>query len=255
MSWTHSSKVAVVAFLAVSLAAVGTAAALSASAESVPSKSKVGTDVSATFVIEDPFTDSDQWTLHAETELRNVNWNVRVLDQGEEVSETPHGEQSWNQTLDKAGGGDKIVIELQGTTPKVDRYSYKPKQTFTVARLVKITGGARTEIEQWSAYHYTSDSKKARNAIDAAGQAIEAAGGNAEAEQTRQNAIAAYENESFGLATNLANEAKSKAQSAQQSQQTMQLAMYGVGALVVLGLIGGGIYYWKSQQGPSQKLK
>ncbi|MEA5388593.1 hypothetical protein VB779_17220 [Haloarculaceae archaeon H-GB11] len=184
-----------------------------------------------------------------------MSWTITVLDQGEEVSETNYGEQSFNQTLSRSGGGDEVVIELKGTAPEVDNYSYDPAQTYTLATLAKIQGSNTEELETWNVHYYTEESRESRQAIDSAGAAIEAAGGNQEAEQLYQNAISAYEGENFGNAKDLANQAESKAQNAQQSQQTTQYLLIGVGVLVVLALIGGGIYYWKSQQGPSQKLR
>ncbi|MDG5777361.1 hypothetical protein VB773_02985 [Haloarculaceae archaeon H-GB2-1] len=256
MSWIRSSRATtLVVLLAVAFAAVGTAAAISVDAESMPDESQVGDDVTAELVVSDPFTDTDEWTLHGETALDDVSWTITVLDQGEEVSETNYGEQSFNQTLSRSGGGDEVVIELKGTAPEVDNYSYDPAQTYTLATLAKIQGSNTEELETWNVHYYTEESRESRQAIDSAGAAIEAAGGNQEAEQLYQNAISAYEGENFGNAKDLANQAESKAQNAQQSQQTTQYLLIGVGVLVVLALIGGGIYYWKSQQGPSQKLR
>jgi F0F1-type ATP synthase membrane subunit c/vacuolar-type H+-ATPase subunit K len=256
MSWTHSSKgTTLLVLLAVALAAVGTATAISVDAETVPDESEVGTDVSAELVIADPFTDADEWTLHGETALEDVSWTVIVLDQGDEVSQQTYGEQSFNQTLTRSGGGDEVVIELAGTAPEVENYTYDPAQTYTVASLVKIQGSNSEELDSWEAHYYTEESREARQALDAADAAIESVGGNQEAEQLYRNAVSAYEGENFGNAVDLANQAESRASQAQQSQQTTQYVLIGVGVLVVLALVGGGIYYWKSQQGPSQKLR
>ncbi|MEA5388592.1 hypothetical protein VB779_17215 [Haloarculaceae archaeon H-GB11] len=65
MSWIRSSRATtLVVLLAVAFAAVGTAAAISVDAESMPDESQVGDDVTAELVVSDPFTDTDEWTLH-----------------------------------------------------------------------------------------------------------------------------------------------------------------------------------------------
>jgi hypothetical protein len=259
MSWTRSSeRVALVVLLAVSLAAVGPAAALSVSSSGAPADAAVGEQVSVTVTLEDPFVDMpDTWALQGETALTNVSWTVTVLQQGDQVDngQQVSGEQAFEQELNADNGGDTVEVELTGTVPAVENYTYDPRQTFTLYDLDQVTGSNAEDLDNASVHHYTEDSDAARTAIDDAQAAIDDAGGDQQAEEQLNRAISAYDSGNFGNAQDLAEDAQSQAEQAQQSQQTMQLAMYGVGALVVLALIGGGIYYWRSQQDETSKLQ
>ncbi|WP_255318005.1 hypothetical protein [Halomicrobium sp. LC1Hm] len=253
MNLTRCSKTAT-ALLCVALlvTATGTAAALTLSSDGVPSEAQVGEEVSMTYTIDDPFTDTaNDWTLVADTELQNVRWTVTVLRAGTPVEdgETTYGEQSFEQDLSVDNNGDQIQIELVGEAPAVANYSYDPEQTFTVAALDQRTGSNTDELVNDSAHHYTSESQAAREAIDEAQSAIDAAGGHQDAEDLLDSAISSYENENFENAQELAAQSQNAADSARQSQQTTQMILMGAGVLVVLLLLGGGIYYWQSQQG------
>ena len=253
MSWTRSSKsAALVVLLALSLAAVGTAGAISFAPGEAPEEARVGETVTTTVVIEDPFVDMpDQWTLQGSTELEQVSWTVTVIQQGDQIDdgETVYGEQSFEQDLDAANGGDTIEIELTGEVPAVENYTYEPRETFTLYDFDSMQGSSTSDLNATAVHHYTNDSRDARLAIDNATAAINETGGNSEAESQRQRAISAYDNGNFGNAESLASDAQEQAESAEQSAQRTQTILMGVGALVVLALIGGGIYYWQSQQG------
>jgi len=255
MSWIRSSEAgAVLVLLAVTLAAVGTAAALSASAENVPEDARAGTEINATITVEDPFTDTaDQWTLQGHTELEGATWLVTVFDQGERVDRATFDGQNFEMPLNRSDGGDEVVFELEGTTPAVENHTYSPPERFTMARLNRTEEGIDEDINTWRVHHYTNDSREARQAIDSAAAAINATD-NEDAERSLQQAISSYNNGNFENALSNARDAENAAQQAEQSQQTMQLALFGVGGLVVLLLIGGGIHYWRSQQDDYDKL-
>ncbi|WP_324663959.1 hypothetical protein [Haloarcula sediminis] len=233
------------------LAVAGTAAAFTVSTEGdVPNETAVGNEVSVTYVIDDPYTDApDEWTLTGETELENVSWTVTVLRAGSPVSdgEQIYGGQSFERDLDIDNNGDQVRVELTGTTPSIGNYTYEPEEQYTVASLTRVTGSNENQFRNDSAHHYTDQSREARQAIDAAGTAIEEAGGNSEAENLRSNAISAYENGNFENAISLADQAQNTAEQAQQSQQTTQTLLYAAGAVVLLLLVGGGGYYLYSQ--------
>ncbi len=233
------------------LAVVGTAGAFTVSTEGdVANETAVGSEVSVTYVIDDPYTDvPSEWTLDGETELENVSWTVEVRDRGSVVYDETYGEQSFTQAMNGEGAqdGDEVRITLEGTVPAVENYTYEPRETYTVANLARVTGSNENEFRADSAHHYTNQSREARQSIDDAGAAIEEAGGNSEAEDLRGNAISAYENGNFENAIDLANEAENKATQAQQSQQTTQTLLYAAGAVVLLLLLGGGGYYLYSQ--------
>jgi exonuclease VII small subunit len=252
MNSTHYSRATVALLCVVGLVAVaGTAGAFSVSTEGdIPNETAVGSEVSVTYVIDDPYDGPpNEYTLQGETELENVSWTVEVLDQGDGVDQETYGEQSFSQPMDRDGAqnGDEVRITLEGTVPAVGNYTYEPRENYTVAEFARVTGSNENEFRNDSAHHYTEDSREARQAIDDAGTAIEDAGGNSEAENLRGNAISAYENGNFENAVDLANQAQNTAEQAQQSQQTTQTLLLAAGAVVLLLLLGGGGYYFYSQ--------
>jgi len=252
MNSTHYSRATVALLCVVGLLAVaGTAGAFTVSTDgSVPNETAVGSEVSVTYVIEDPYDGPpNEYTLEGETELENVSWTVEVLDQGDSVDQATYGNQTFSQPMNRDGdqNGDEVHITLEGTVPAVENYTYEPRENYTVASLSRVTGSNEEQFRTDSAHHYTEDSREARQAIDDAGTAIEDAGGNSEAENLRGNAISAYENDNFENAISLANQAQNTAEQAQQSQQTTQTLLLAGGALVVLLLLGSGGYYLYSQ--------
>ncbi|MFB6150470.1 MAG: hypothetical protein ABEJ40_01565 [Haloarculaceae archaeon] len=259
MSWIRSSESAtlVVLFaLALGLVAVGTAGALTVSDERAINESGVGERVSATVVIEDPFQDQpDAWTLQASTELRNVSWTVTVLQQGNQVNETVYGNQTIEQRLDLDNGGDEVRIKLTGDTPPVENFTYDPPQSYVLWELNAVTGSSTEDLDQKTVHHYTNASRDARSAIDDAAQTINETGASGQARTDLNQSISAFNNENWQLAKQEAQSAADQAEQAQQSQQQTQLILYGVAALVVLALVGGGIYYWRSNQDQPTKLQ
>ena len=257
MSWIHSSRgAALVVLFALALAAVGTAGALSVSADGVPNETRVGESTTVTVTVEDPFVDNpNTWTLRGATELESVSWTVTVLQQGEQVSQETYGSQEFTQELNADNGGDTIRIKLMGTVPEVSNYTYEPHETYTLYSFDQIQGNSESELNTTAVRHYTNDSKSARQAIDEAAAAINETGGNAEAENTLNRSISAYNNGNFPNAESLAGDAQEQAEQAEQPQQQSQLLLYGAIGLVVLALVGGGIYYWQANQGPDTKLQ
>ena len=256
MSWIRSSKGAtLVALLALLLAAAGPAGALTVTEETDFTESRVGTTVSTTVVIDDPFTENEEWTLRGTTELENVSWTVEVLDQGNQLNSTIYGDQTFEQRLALDNGGDEVRIELTGTTPAIENYTYDPPQAYTLWELVSITGSSESTLNATQVHHYTNDSREARLAIDNATMAINESGGNPEAQDTLNSSVSSYDNGNFGNAIDLASDAESQAEQVEQSQQQTQTLLYAGAGLVVLVLVGGGIYYWRSNQGPDTKLQ
>jgi hypothetical protein len=241
------------ALVAVLLVAMGTAAAISVSSEGVPSASAVEDSVTVTYTIEDPHRDApSEWTLEGSTELTEVRWTVTVKQGDSQVSENIYDDQAFSEDL--SGDGDRVVVELDGTTPAIENYTFDPEERYTVATLNQTTGENVEELVTDSAHHYTNKSKAARDQIDAAGAAIEAAGGNDEAEELQESAISAYEAENFENAERLATNAEEAATSAQQSQELTTMLLIGAGVVLALLVIGGGIYRWKAGQDKYSKL-
>jgi hypothetical protein len=232
-------------------------AAVSVGDATVPEEGGVGSQVEATVTLTQLYQNPtlEQWQLEGETELRDVTWSLSYVDQtGATVGrEEFDGRNFTSSAISAADGTAEVRLRVTGTVPPVDSYSYDPEQTFLFLSLTQSReGGNANAIDSWEAHHFTSASDRARNALDDAGSAIDAASADgadvSEAENTFSQARNAYESENFDLAVELANEAQSQAESSQQSQQTFQLALYAVGGLVVVALLVGGFLYWRSQQ-------
>jgi hypothetical protein len=252
---SRSSSLLVVLVVLFALAAP--AAAVSVEDANVPDEAAVGSQVEATVTLTELYQNPtlEQWRLRGETELTDVTWSISYIDQtGATVDrEEFDGQNVTSSPVSADDGTAEVRVRVTGTVPEVDSYTYDPAQQFVLLSLTQARpGGNANAIETWESHHFTSDSDEARNAIDDAAGAIEAAreqGANpGEAENTFDQAVNAYESENFGLAAELANEAQSQAESAQQSRETLMLALYAVGGLVVVGVLVGGFLYWRSQQ-------
>ena len=254
MSWSRCSEAVVVVLLVLSVAVVP-AAAVSTSTEGVPEETRVGSDVTATYMLTELYSNYESWTLNGETELTNVTWTVRQLNQaGNQVSQESYDGPSFNESVSIDDGTAEVAIEITGTTPEVSEFSYEPAQTYEFAAFDLVReGGTREDIASTQVHRYTTASQDARDAIERAESAVMAAS-NQEAQRSLDNAKQAYDGENFDLAVELATEAEERAERAQSAQNRNQLILYGVGALLVVGLlVGGGIYY-RSQQDSYDKL-
>ena len=257
MNSIRSSKLGGLALcLVLALALTGTAVAFDDSAQGLQDEYQVGSDAAVTYTLSDPFTDvPNQYTLEGETQLTNVSWTVEVYRAGSQISENTYGGQNFSQQLDVNNNGDEVRVKLEGTAPAVANFTYPEEETFLVAELTRVSGNNPTTFRTDRAHHYTEASKDARQAIADAEQAIEEAGGNAEAEELLANAKNAYRNEeAFATARNISQQAQTKANQAKNSAQQTQLILMVAGAVVVIGLLAGGFLYWRSQQDEYSKL-
>lgn len=256
MSWTHSSKsVALVVLLALSLTVVGTAGALSVSPGEVPDETRAGETVTTTVTIEDPFVGMpSEWTLQGSTDLRNVSWTVTVIQQGERVDQQVYGEPSFEQDLVADSGGDTIEVDITGDVPAVGDYTYESRETYTLYDFDSVQGSSTSDLNATSVHHYTNASKSARATLDEAAAAVNDTD-NSEARNDLSQAISAYDNANFQNAESNANDAIEQAEQAEQSAQRTQTILMGVGALAVLLVVGGGVYYWRSNQSEPTKLQ
>lgn len=257
MSWIRSSKsTALLALLLVTVAAVGTATAVTASATSAPEEAQVGEEVTVTVTLTDLYAENDDWTLNGTTQLQNVTgWEVtKVQPNGSSTTESFDGQQSFQTEIASADNLERVNLTITGDVPAVENYTYDPRQTFVAANLDRIKGDNVNQIREVTIHHYTEQSRQARQAIDDAAEAVDGSGSD-EAQSDLDRAISVFESGNFDDASSLAQDAQDAAESAEQSQQTLQLALYGAGALVVLALIGGGAYWYRSQQDDYDKLR
>jgi hypothetical protein len=258
-SWSRFSKLAVVCLHALSVASVPVAG-VSVGDSTVTSDAEVGEQITATVTLTELYQDPqlETWTLEGQTELTDVTWTVEYYDQtGARVDQQSFDGQSFSGAQVSAEEGtSEVRVRITGTVPEVTEYSYDPPQSFTVLDLTQAReGGSSNDIDSWSATHYTQESREARNAIDDAAAAVEEVNSQS-AEQDLQRAIEAYngDGDEFGLAADLATQAQEDAEQTRQSNRLTRLALYGVGGLVVIGLLVGGVLYWRSQQGGPDKL-
>lgn len=257
MNSNPSSKLAALVVLAaLLLAAVAPAAAVTAEADDAPSDAKVGEKVTATFTLTELYTDYEQWTLSGETQLEDVTWTVTRYDQADnKIGSEAYDGQTFNQSISLENDVDSVTVEVTGVVPEVEQYSYDPAQTFTLAALSQTReGGNSDEIEAWATHHYTDESREARAAIEAAASTNEDAGGVAEAESTLENAVSSFENGNFENAISLAEKAEQSANSAKKSSETKRLLLYAGGGLLAIGLVVGGVFWWRSNQDSYDKL-
>jgi hypothetical protein len=262
--WAILAAVAMLAF-----AAVGTAVAVQVSEEDVPDEGQVGEDYTATVTLGELYQNPDytSWTLRGETELNNVTWTVTTTDTdtGSQVDRRSFDGQSFNYSNIDANANDanQVTVEVTGTVPSVENFSYADEETFVVASLTQVReGGTSNEIATREAHHFTSGSQAARQVISEAEQAIEdadsAGADTSTAESSLESAISAYEGENFGNAQDLAERAQEEANTAkndaESTEQRNQLLLYAGVGVVVIALIGGGIYWYRQQQDDHGRL-
>ena len=247
MSSSRSSRLLLVLLVAL-VCSVGIAAGVSVSDESTPTGAQVGANVEGSYTLTELYQDPsyEEWTLRTSTELTNVTWTFRLVDQAGNVIETNSDDgQNASQSISIDEDVSQVEVQVVGDAPPVENFSYEPAPEFLVAELRHTReGGTSSTIETYEARHYTEESQEAREAIESAQSAIDDAGGNAEAEESLQSAIAAYEGENFGNAVDLAERAEREAGQAQATQQRNQLILYGAIALVVIAVVLGVVYWF-----------
>ncbi|SDJ72949.1 hypothetical protein SAMN05216226_10857 [Halovenus aranensis] len=242
MSWIRSSKaVAAVVLLVVALGAVGTAAAVSFSADD-PEATQVGETVSFQVEMTDVFEDQpNEWTVAGNTDLEDASWQIIANDvSGEEVARSDSSELQ----VSSEDGINTVTIEVEGTVPEISTYSYEnmEEEEYQVLQVEQAGGPS---LNEWRAHRYTEASREARNAIDDASDAVDS-------QSSLDNAISAYNSENFDNAVDLAQQAQDDAEGEQQLQQYL---LFGGAALAVLLIAGGGYYAYQQRQEDRSKLR
>ena len=211
---TDSPLLPVLAVLLVALPLVATpAGAVSATANGTPDGARVGENVSATVVLDDLYTEAPTaWRLHADTELRNVTWTVTAagLD-GSTLATRSFRGRSFDTPVRAAQNVSELTVRVRGTAPPVENFTYQPREEFALAALARGRNGSRVAIADWSAAHYTPESRSARRTLNAT-QAAVAEDGSDDLEERFGFAVMAYRNESFGLSNAIASDVKTTAE-------------------------------------------
>ncbi|MFW5937928.1 MAG: hypothetical protein ACOCSN_03210 [Halanaeroarchaeum sp.] len=253
-------------FLAVALvvgAVAGTAIAIETSNEDVPDEAEAGEKITVSFTLTELYRNPEltEWTLGGETELENATWTIEHKDDvGNTVNVTQVDGQNVSAGPFQANGDvDELQVEVTGTVPEPENFTYPEDESFLVAELAQERqGGTNNDIGTWSAHHYTQQSKQAKDKIREAEEAIQSAedagASSSNAQDKVENAIEFYQSGPNGFdnaisnAENAIEEAESAESNAKSAQQRNQLLMYGGIGLVVVLLVGGG-FYWYRQQG------
>ncbi|WP_092688652.1 hypothetical protein [Halorientalis regularis] len=239
--------------------AVGTAAAVTVSEDSVPEEVTVETGTSVTVTLDDLYTDApSEWTLRAETNLTgDRTWQISKRKFGGAGIANESGSGSSIETAVSQGDDDEsVTLTISGTMPNRTEYSYDPQQNLSAITLYRVTDSGETKIDTINVPYYTENSKQARKQINQAKTAIDEAGSVSDSARTDyQSAIEFYNSGQFASAIREANSAQEAAQQAEQSQQTTQLLIYGGVGILMLALIGGGVWYWRNQQDDYDKLR
>lgn len=259
-SWNHSSRLlAVAAVVALLAAAVAPATAVSVAETDAPDSAAVGEEVSLTITLAELYREPslERWELAGSTELTNPTWTVVLYDQtGAKVGQESFGGQTFEGVSVVADDDvSEVEVQLTGTVPEVAEYTYDPHQTFEAATLEQVPpGGGANELTSVATEHFTEESQSAREALDAASSEIESAGDPSGPSDKFDQAVQAYESGEFDLATTLAGEAESQAEDVQSTADRNRLILMGAGALLVLGIAAGGVFYWRSQQDSTDRL-
>ena len=257
MTRMNSSRSFRLALVVVALVlSAGAAGAVTISNHDTPEDAAVGDRLSTTYVFADLYQNPqyEQWTLQGETELGSVTWTVQLVDQvGNVRNQNSYDGAVFNQSVSARDNVDEVRVQLTGTVPEVGNWSYRGGQAFLFAeyRLTR-QGGTSTVINTFRSTRYTEGSREARRAIESARGTIEDAGGNQQAERTLENAVSAYNAGNFDNAADLAGQAQETAKSAKQRGQTIQLALYAIVGLIVVGGVIGGVYWYRSGQTQSK---
>ena len=254
MSWNRSSSLVIL--FVVLLFAAGVAGAVSVSNNNAPENAEVGTTTTATITVTNLFKNPSlqEWDLVGETQLENTTWTVTQINQaGGQIGQNSYDGKTFSEGVSLGSNVAEVQVKITGRVPPIANYSYDPAQAFLYAELRQVRkGGTSSVIVSHPTHHYTTDSRDAERAIASAQAAISSAGGNQQAEESLDSAISAYDNGNFENAVNLANRAENEAKSAQAASERNQMLIYaGVGIVVLLVIIGG-IYYWRSQRTTSK---
>lgn len=250
-----SPAVGALALALVLVVSVVPAAAVSTSAEGVPDSEVVGTEIEATFTLTDLYEDGvNDWTLRASTELEGVSWTVEKRKLSGDVVRENYGGQSFTTRVSAEDDVDRVTVTVTGTVPEVANWSYEPRERFRVAQLVQIRGENENRLDRWRSHHYTEGSRDARQAIDAAREAVDD-GAPQQAERDLEQAISAYEAGNFENAISNAEDAQDAAEQAQRARERQQLLLYGAIGVVALLVVFGGIHLYRSRQDDYNQLR
>lgn len=222
MSLSRYSELAIIATLVAVVLTAGAAGAVSVTDESVQSEAAVGDEVTATVELQDLYEDRDAYDLKGLTALEDATWTVQEYDGDEPLDESQYeGEEFVHEGLDSSRdpAPTRVRVEVTGTVPDVEEFSYDSEETFDGLRLGMVYDGGGQEFDTWSIHHYTTGddtagSREARTALDDARSTIDQASDDgqdvSDAESRFEDAVGSYNEGSFEEAVAAAEEATSQ---------------------------------------------
>jgi hypothetical protein len=255
MNSNHCSKLALLVVALV--ASAGIAGAVSISGD-VADEREVGSEVSVTYEMTEPFQPFKEWTLRGSSDLENVTWTVREIDTANQTvrsvtypKEADADAQTFEHPVSQGENVERLTVTIMGDVPNsttVSDYTYDPPNRLTVAAFTQAKGNNAEGIATFRTHPYTNESRQARDAIDSAREVINGSDAPDGARTDLQNAIDFYDAERFDEAITNAERAEQKVEQANQQDQLVQVALFGGGAVVVLVLLIGGFYWYRQNQ-------
>ena len=252
MNSNHCSKLAILVVALV--ASAGVVGAVSISGDTAEER-EVGSEVSVTYEVTEPFQPFQEWTLRGSTELENVTWTVREIDTANQTArsvtypqEADADARTFEHGVSQGENVERLTVTITGDVPTVSNYTYNPPNRITVAAFRQERGNNVETLATFRTHPYTNESRTARDAIDSAWEAINGSDAPGDAESDLQNAIDFYDAEQFEEAITNAERAERKVEQANEQDQLVQLALLGGGAVLVLALLIGGFYWYRENQ-------
>tara|TARA_Y100000996_G_scaffold363076_1_gene306629 strand:+ start:5813 stop:6586 length:774 start_codon:yes stop_codon:yes gene_type:complete len=256
MNWNHCSRWIPIVIGIILIG--GMVGATSIEQEGV-NPAEIGSDIIVQTVVTELYiTDTgaiDVWTLRGESLLESVTWTVTEMNAADrpiQGSKKVYAGKVFEQGVSLDDSVVKIIVEVSGTIPEVSDWQYEPAEKVLVMELSQVRlGGTEEVIGIIEVLPYSSESKVAREAIDKAGVVVEGAK-DANAQQTIENAISAYNAGNFKNAKDLAGQAEDGAIALEESQERKGLILNIVGFVVAVALIGGVILWYRSTRHKSR---
>lgn len=248
MSWIRSSETLVISLgliIVLALGAVGTAAAIELTETDVPDELEVGEETTVGVTIEDPYADvSGEYELSATTEFESGQVQISATTPSGDSNTASGGD---SLTVAPADEIEEITVEATGTVPDIGSndgaYSYEnPEQEQFTALDIDTDNGPVGTV---SVDRFTENSQQARGLID---EAVSAAGEDA---TSVQSAISLYDSGEFDQAITQAQDVIDE----EGGSGSSPLPLIVGGAVVVIGLAGGGYYLYTQRQQDTHKLQ
>ena len=251
MNWNRSFKLlAVVVAVALLVGAVGTAVAFTFSGE-VTESAEANSQERFDVTLEDPFSQTDNWTVRAESELDDATVDVEARTPGAQVVFEERGDGAVEHPVNIADGLTSVTVDVNGGVPEITEFDYENPEVENVTALRVIDLDRGETLGTWEMHRFTDGSQSARTAIDQASETVDEAGSD-DARSRLDEAITLYNNAEFDEAIRIAEDAEDIAEG---EGETRQMLLIVGGLLAVVVAAGGVAYYMRTRQQPQNKLR